>query len=242
MHFSFVIVIEISHGVTDFTDIIFFCNCCYCSWEAPVVILWKWRSSQNIPTMQFGFSVTDILKGSVHNILPLKWKLLAQVCHTESFLVTTTAGTGGVWVIIVLQTGEILGHFFASLFIYLFITQLSDTQGILCQGLSGDGNSCSWTLHCCVPWASSERSEIPDSASELVSLWFIRSCTWVMPRAGPKSWTAWIFCWVKWNWALPSSPVHFCCLCHHHLSQPVPLPVRWVSQDKPSLSSQIRII
>lgn len=26
------------------------------------------------------------------------------------------------------------------------------------------------------------------------------------------------FGWVQWNWALPSSPVHFCCLSHHHLS------------------------
>jgi len=44
-----------------------------------------------------------------------------------------------------------------------------------------------------VPGVDSERSVLPDNASGLVSLGFIKNCTWVTPGLDPKSWRAWIF-------------------------------------------------
>lgn len=78
-----------------------------------------------------------------------------------------------------------------------------------------------------VPRVNSERSVLPDSASELVSLGFIKNCTWVTAGLGPRSWRAWISrasaqLPAQWRWALPSTPGflckahsadHHCCLC-----------------------------
>lgn len=97
-----------------------------------------------------------------------------------------------------------------------------------------------------VPRVNSERSVLPDSASELVSLGFIKNCTWVTAGLGPGSWRAWISrasaqLPAQWRWALPSPPSflrkahsadHYCCLCR--LSPPTnPYRACWLKAKSP---------